>query len=92
MRGFCYFVANILINYGFINEAEDLNNRTLDLLAKSLDTIGSFSENYNAETGAPLYSKEFASWNILGDIISYEIENPKKRIITQLLESLDKGD
>jgi len=82
----CYFVANILINYGFISEAEDLNNRTLELLAKSLDTIGSFTENYNAETGIPLYVEKFTSWNILADIISYEIEYPKKRIITQLLK------
>jgi len=82
----CYFVTNILINYGFIPEAKDLNNKTLALLANSLDTIGSFTENYNAETGEPLYSKEFASWNILADIIPYEIENPERRIVTKLIE------
>lgn len=81
----CYLVANILIHYGFLDEAADLNKKTLALLAKSLNTIGSFTENYHAETGEPLYSKEFASWNILADIISYEIENPKKRMIHTLL-------
>ena len=82
----CYLVTNILVNYGFIKEARNLNDRTLELLARSLDVIGSFSENYNAETGDPLYAKEFTSWNILADIISYEIENPERRIISQLID------
>lgn len=81
----CYLVANILINYGFINEVEDLNERILKLLAGSLNSIGSFSENYDAETGRPLYCRKFASWNILADIIDEEIAHPQCRLINQLI-------
>ena len=31
-------------------------------------TIGSFTENFHGDTGAPLYATEFASWNVLCDI------------------------
>jgi hypothetical protein len=53
--------------YGFDHEAKDLADRTHSLLASSINSIGSFTENYHAETGQPLYAPNFASWNILAD-------------------------
>lgn len=65
----CYFMVHALRHYGFRREARDLADRTVRLLARSLRRIGSFTENYDAETGRPLYATEFASWNILADTL-----------------------
>lgn len=81
----CYLAINILINYGLKTEGIELCDRTLRLLEKSLSKIGTFTENFNSETGEPLYVKNFASWNILVDIMEYEIENPSKRLLSQFM-------
>ncbi len=62
-----YFMFHALHHYGFPKEAGHLANRTIQLLARSLERIGSFTENFDAETGFPLYAQNFASWNILAD-------------------------
>lgn len=69
----CYFMFHALRNYGYISEAADLINRTLRVLAMSVEKMGSFFENYHAETGQPLYAKGFASWNILADVMHDEL-------------------
>jgi len=63
----CYFMFHALRYYGLKKESRDLADRTLRLLALSLKTVGSFTENYDAETGKPLYATGFASWNLLAD-------------------------
>lgn len=65
-----YFVFHILQNYGFIDEATTLANRTFTLLAHALEKNGNWSENFCAETGKSLYAQDFASWNILADTMS----------------------
>ena len=69
----CYFMFNGLLHYGLRDEAEDLADRTIGVLALSLETKGSFSENYDAETGRPLYCDNFASWNILADTMHEQL-------------------
>ncbi|MBI3991355.1 MAG: hypothetical protein HY350_04310 [Candidatus Omnitrophica bacterium] len=69
----CYFMFHALRLHGFRKEAEDLANRTLRVLAMSLKRIGSFTENFDSETGAPLYATKFASWNILSDMMRKEL-------------------
>jgi neutral trehalase len=68
-----YFMAHALAHYGFQRDAEDLADRTARVLALSLDTVGSFAENFDGDTGAPLYARDFASWNILADILHDEL-------------------
>lgn len=63
----CYFTFQALRHYGFVKEATLLADNVIDLLANSLKVQGSFSENYNAETGEPLYATNIASWNLLAD-------------------------
>lgn len=70
----CYFMAHALERYGFHDEALDVADRTIHVLAQSLKSIGSFCENFDAETGRPLYAPEFASWNILADQLHRELE------------------
>ncbi|MDD2708963.1 MAG: trehalase family glycosidase [Verrucomicrobiae bacterium] len=78
-----YFMFHALRRYGFKNEARDLAARTIHTLAGSLKKIGSFTENFHAETGEPLYAQKFASWNILADIMLEEMA-PGKWIMDKL--------
>jgi glycogen debranching enzyme len=64
-----YFVFHALRHYGFAQEAGELADRAVGVLAGSLRLQGSFSENFNSETGEPLYAKHYASWNLLGDTL-----------------------
>ena len=42
---------------------------TVEALAKSLQERESFTEDFNSETGEPLYASCYASWNLLGDTL-----------------------
>jgi mannosyl-oligosaccharide glucosidase len=73
----CYFAFHALRHYGFTAKAEELAENTVNLLTSSLDHIGSFAENYDGDTGMPLYCKNFASWNILADQMPKELDSGK---------------
>ncbi len=64
-----YFVFHALRHYGYTQEASLLADRTVDVLAGSLRARGSFSENFNSDTGEPLYASHYTSWNLLGDTL-----------------------
>lgn len=66
-----YFTFHALRHYGFTQEARILADRTVDVLAKciKLKLVEPFSENFNSETGEPLYASRYASWNLLGDTL-----------------------
>ena len=70
-----YFLFHAMRRYGYPRAAEDLAQRTWRVLAGGLQLTGAFSENYDAETGRPLYAQGFASWNILADVL---VETPGK--------------
>ena len=71
----CYFTFHALRYYGFAKEAGILANNTIDVLANSLSLRGSFAENFNAETGEPLYASCYTSWNLLGDTLHDDLES-----------------
>jgi putative isomerase len=73
----CYWVMHGLEHYGYSREAGALAERTIRVLAMSLDKIGSFTENFDAETGAPLFAPAFASWSILADLMPIELRTGK---------------
>ncbi len=60
-----YFVWQGLKNYGFHDEARDLADKTLKLLATDLEKNGSLNEYYHPDTGAALSHKGFMDWNLL---------------------------
>jgi putative isomerase len=60
-----YFVWKALGNYRFQQEARDLADKTLRLLAADVATNGSLNEYYHPDTGAPLSHKGFMDWNLL---------------------------
>ncbi len=72
-----YFMFHALLHYGYRKPAEELGGKIADLLLASLDYMGSFSENYDAETGRPLLCADFASWNILADRMASEYNTRK---------------
>ncbi len=71
----CYFMVHALRHYGCPRAARELADRTLRLLARALRRRGSWAENYDAETGRPLYADRFASWTILADRLHPDLES-----------------
>lgn len=70
----CYFMTQALCRYGFIPEARDLAQRITRTLGASVASTGSMAENFDGESGHPLYARKFASWNVLADTLESSIE------------------
>ncbi len=68
-----FFMHRALRRYGWMTEAEELRVRTLRVLAGSLESVGSFAENFCGETGRPLYARNFAAWNLLADVMEQDL-------------------
>lgn len=60
-----YFVWKGLKDYGFTEQAAELADKTLRLLAADLDKNGSLNEYYHPDTGAALSHRGFMDWNLL---------------------------
>ena len=54
-----------LLNYGLKDEAKEIASLVVKTLVDALDKTGTLTENYDAETGKPLWAPQFISWNIL---------------------------
>lgn len=54
-----------LLGYGYEGQARELAARIVKCLAESIEKHGTLYENYDAESGAPLWAPQFMSWNIL---------------------------
>ena len=64
-----WFVFHALLHYGFEAEAAALADDTFKVISMSLNQLGYMRENFDGETGEPLYADYFASWNILADLM-----------------------
>jgi putative isomerase len=60
-----YMVWKGLAAYGFRNEADELADATVRLLASDLLANGSLHEYYHPDTGEPLSHAGFMDWNLL---------------------------
>lgn len=58
-------VVRCLTANGFTKEAKEIAKRVLACLCQDLKNTGTLHENYDAETGSPLWAPNFMSWNIL---------------------------
>lgn len=58
-------VARFLVACGLIKEARDVATRILRAVINDLATNNTTHENYDADTGRPLWAPKFMSWNIL---------------------------
>ena len=60
-----YLVWKGLQAYGFGEEATELADKTVNLLASDLTSSGTLNEYYHPDTGAPLSHQGFMDWNLL---------------------------
>lgn len=60
-----YLVFRGLINYGFINEARELAEKTIILLGRDFERFGALHEYYLPDNGEPVLNKGFQNWNFL---------------------------
>jgi hypothetical protein len=54
-----------LLQAGYKSEAREIARRCLATLIEGRKQTGTLHENYNAETGEPLWAPQFMSWNVL---------------------------
>lgn len=66
-----YFVFQGLRQYGYLDEAKILAEKTIKMLLKNENT----REYYNSETGEGIGLNPFFGWSILGYFMSIELEN-----------------
>jgi putative isomerase len=60
-----YIVFRGLMNYGYVKEAEELCQKTVELLGRDLESTGMLHEYYHPETGEPVMNGGFLNWNLL---------------------------
>ena len=60
-----YLVFRGMLNYGYVEEAEEICRNSLKLLGEDLKKTGSMHEYYNPFTGDPIMNGGFINWNIL---------------------------
>jgi glycogen debranching enzyme len=60
-----WFAFHGLLHYGYTAAAGDLAADLIHLQAGAIEKYGYLSENFNADTGEPLYTRDYASWNLL---------------------------
>ena len=72
-----YFMFRALLNYGYTSLAEQVMVNLHKTLANDIRNNGVLHENYNAETGQPLYAPYYGSWNTLADLMPEELKTGK---------------
>jgi putative isomerase len=70
-----YITMHGLMNYGYSAQAQDLAQKTVDLLVEDFQKTGGMNECYNPETGAPTAGGNFVSWDLLGEHILQEAQS-----------------
>ena len=60
-----YMVFRGLVNYGFIDDARELAEKTILLLGRDYERFGALHEYYLPENGEPVLNKGFQNWNLL---------------------------
>jgi neutral trehalase len=54
-----------LVAHEYKQQAVEISQRVLMAMSKGLKETGKLYENYDAETGHPLWAPQFMSWNVL---------------------------
>ncbi len=60
-----YVVFKGMLDYGYLEEATEMCERSLRLLGEDLEKTGSLHEYYDPFTGDPIMNGGFINWNIL---------------------------
>jgi hypothetical protein len=70
-----YLTMHGLMNYGYQTQAQDLAQKTVDLLVEDFTQTGGMNECYNPETGAPTASGNFVSWDLTAEHMLQEAQS-----------------
>ncbi len=68
-----WFITEALVRYGYVETAEELVERTVDLVS-----TGGFREYFNPFTGEGLGAKSFGWTSLVIDLINMKLENPRE--------------
>jgi putative isomerase len=60
-----YMTFQGLVNYGYVNEAKNLAQKTITLLGKDIEQNGVMHEYYHPDTGEGINNPGFQNWNYL---------------------------
>lgn len=60
-----YLVFRGLVNYGYVDEARELAEKTILLLGRDIERFGAMHEYYLPENGEPVLNRGFQNWNFL---------------------------
>ena len=69
-----YCVFRGLMNYGYVDEARIICDKTLKLLGEDLKKTGDLHEYYNPETCEPIMNPGFVNWNVLALAMADELD------------------
>ena len=69
-----YCVFKGMLNYGYVDEAREMADRSVRLLSRDLERTGCMHEYYDPVTGEPVMNGGFINWNILALNMAAELE------------------
>lgn len=73
-----YMVFDGLRKYGYVEEATELAEKTIELLGRDLEESGELHEYYHPETGEGIINPGFQNWNLLSLNMAEWLENINK--------------
>ncbi|MBN2613540.1 MAG: glycoside hydrolase family 37 [Bacteroidales bacterium] len=76
-----YLVFRGLINYGYLDEAKELAEKTILLLGRDFERFGALHEYYLPDNGEPVLNKGFQNWNFL--VLNMAAWLDKKPVVTE---------
>ena len=84
-----YVAFRGLLNYGFDDDARQIAEKSLNLLARDIEKTGTLHEYYHPETGEPIVNADFLNWNMLALSMYRELEGDPPLLP---FAELDQGD
>lgn len=60
-----YMCFKALLDYGYVEEAKMLAERTIEMFGKDIEGCGEMHEYYHPDTGEGVHNQSFQSWNLL---------------------------
>jgi hypothetical protein len=68
-------VSRLLVSLDYVREARDLAGRVLNAVLGDLRTNKMMHENYDCDTGRPLWAPRFMSWNVGAIDLSFVLDS-----------------
>ena len=60
-----YMCFKALLDYGYVDEAKELAERTVEMFGRDIEGCGEMHEYYHPDTGEGVFNQSFQSWNLL---------------------------